>query len=255
MSTERMLEEKVVLVTGGTRGIGRAIVLEAAAAGARVAFCGRTAGAEMDAVAAELERLAGPGRVLARACDVTREEQVEALFDATLETFGRVDVSIHNAGINRDELLVYSSTEVFEEVLATNLTGAFLVSRRAVQEYLAAGEGGRILFTGSLSDKGATSQTAYSASKGGLRGLCRTIAKEYGHKGIYANMVVVGLVDTQLSANLPPQGRQLFLNGPLRRPGAPEEIAAAMLYLASPRASFINGEALYASGGLVEVNA
>jgi 3-oxoacyl-[acyl-carrier protein] reductase len=250
----RDLEGQVLLVSGGSRGIGRAIVCDAALRGARVAFSCRALGPESDATIEEAARGGGPDVVFGVTADVARETDVEAFFDTALERFGRIDAVVHNAAINRDALLVQSSADTFDEVLATNLTGAFLLARRAVQEFLAAGTDGRVVFIGSVSDRGGTSQTAYAASKGGLRGLARTVAKEYGHKSIRANVLVAGLVETTLTAQLPDRFRQLFLSGPLRRVGLASEVAAAALYLASPAARFINGETVYASGGIVEVN-
>jgi 3-oxoacyl-[acyl-carrier protein] reductase len=248
------LDGKVVLVTGGSRGIGRALVLGALARGASVAFCARSPGADMEAVRVDGERLAGHSRVLGMAADVASEVNVDAFFDAVLDRFGHVDVAINNASINRDALLVQAPVSAFDEVIATNLTGAFLVAVRAIREFLAQGGGGRIVSISSIADKGGPSQTAYAASKGGLRGLTRTIAKEYGRRGVYANLVVVGLVETRLSAHMPETFRRVLLDNPQRRAGTPDEVAATALFLASSRASFVNGETLYASGGLVEAN-
>jgi 3-oxoacyl-[acyl-carrier protein] reductase len=254
VTTSGTLHDKVVVVTGGSRGIGRAVVLAAAAAGARVAFCARKLGPETDEVITRVESLAGKHRALVVAADVARESDVEELFDAAVDRFDRVDVVVNNAGINRDALLVHTTTEAFDDVIATNLTGAFLVCRRAVQEFLAQGGGGRIVSVTSLSQHGATSQAAYAASKGGLLGLTRTIAKEYGHKSVVANLVIVGYVETELTQHLDEGLRRLLLEAtPLRRTGKPEEIAAAVLFLASARAGYINGEAVSATGGLAEV--
>ncbi|MCE7002123.1 SDR family oxidoreductase [Kibdelosporangium philippinense] len=254
MTADGTMHDKVVVVTGGSRGIGRAIVLAAAAAGARVAFCARKLGSATDEVITQVESLAGEDRALAVAADVASESDVEDLFDAVVNRFGRVDVVINNAGINRDALLVHTTTEAFDDVIATNLTGAFLVCRRAVHEFLAQGGGGRIVSISSLSQHGATSQAAYAASKGGLLGLTRTIAKEYGHKSVVANLVTVGYVETELTQHFDERMRRLLLEAtPLRRNGNPEEIAAAVLFLASARAGYINGEAVSATGGLAEV--
>jgi NAD(P)-dependent dehydrogenase (short-subunit alcohol dehydrogenase family) len=156
--------------------------------------------------------------------------------------------------VSRDQLLVHAEVAAFDEVVAVNLTGAFLLARRAVSEFLAEGDGGRLVFVGSFSDRGMTSQAAYAASKGALRGLALTLAKEYGHKGIFTNVVVPGMIDTAMTADLPDDVRALALQAPLRRAGRPEEVADVALYLASRRASFLNGEVLYASGGLTELN-
>lgn len=250
----RDLDGRVVVVTGGSRGIGRATVLGAVRRGAKVAFCCRTLGEDSRAVTAEAERIGGPGCVFAKAANVAREDDVEALFEATIDRFERVDVAVHSAGISRDQFLIQSSMDVFDDVLATNLTGAFLLARTAVREFLAAGSGGRVVFVGSIADRGATAQVGYAASKGGLRGLARTLAKEYGHKSIATNIVVAGWVKTELSAGLHEAAERLLLGAPLRRAGTADEIANAVLFLASPDTGFINGETLYASGGLTELN-
>ncbi len=251
---ERDLDGRVVVVTGGSRGIGRAIVLGAIRRGAKVAFCCRALGEDSRAVIAEAERIGGSGCVLAKSANVVREDDIESLFEAAIDRFGRVDIAVHSAGISRDQFLIQSSTEIFDDVLATNLTGAFLLARTAVREFLAAGEGGRIVFIGSIADRGATAQAGYAASKGGLRGLARTLAKEYGHKSIITNIVVAGWAKTELSSGLHEAAERLLLEAPLRRPGTVDEIANAALYLVSPEAGFINGETLYASGGLTELN-
>ena len=250
----RMLEGKIVVVTGGSRGIGRSIVLGAVAEGARVVFCARTLGTDSEAVVQEAEKLGGAGAAIAVTADVSREADVEAMFDLTIDRHERVDVLINNAGINRDALLVHHATDTFDEVIATNLTGAFLTSRRAISEFLSQGEGGRIVAIGSFSQNGATSQVAYAASKGGLIGLTRTIAKEYGHKKIAANVVAAGFVETALTERITEEGRKMLTDiCPLRRSGQADEIAKVAIHLASSRASFINGEVVHASGGLWEL--
>ena len=248
------LDGKVVVVTGGSRGIGRAIVLGAAERGARVVFCCRKIEDAARAVEAEGQSIAGKGQVLAVEADVTKEADIDRLFDRTLEAFDEVHVAINNAALSRDDLLVRLTAEAWDEVIATNLTAPFLVARRSIQEFLAQGGGGRIVSVGSLSQNGATSQSSYAASKGGLHGLTRTIAKEYGRKGVYANLVVAGYVKTQLSNQMPDFAKQFLVEAcPQRRPGQPSEVASAILYLASDRASFINGATIHATGGLVDV--
>lgn len=248
------LDEQVVIVTGGTRGIGRALVLEALDRGARVVFCGRTLGDASASLLAECEGAGAAERVRAVAADVASEAEVDALFDATLEAFGRVDAVVNNAGISRDTLLVHHETEDWDAVIATNLTGPFLTSRRAISEFLAQGDGGRIVSIGSLSQQGARSQASYAASKGALLGLTRTIAKEYGRKSVYANLVVAGYVETELSTRMPDFAKQWLIDhSSLRRKADPAEIARVALFLASPSASFINGEAIHATGGLIDI--
>jgi 3-oxoacyl-[acyl-carrier protein] reductase len=250
----RELDDKVVVVTGGSRGIGRAIVLGAAARGARVVFCAREIGEAALAVQAEAEQLGGAGCALAVRADIACEADVEALFDVALARFGRVDAAINNAAISRNYLLVSLPVEEWDEIVGVNLTGAFLVARRAVREFLASGRGGHIVSVGSLVQNGAPSNVSYSASKGGLVGLTRALAREYGPHGIYANLIVAGFVDTQLSSEMPEVTKQFILEScPQRRKASADEIAAVVLWLASARSAGVNGEALPVTGGLMQI--
>jgi len=249
------LKDEVLVVTGGSRGIGRATVLAAAARGARVAFCSRDEAGQAEVVEAAVA-LSASERVLAVRADVSREGDVERLFDAALSAFGEVDAVVSNAGFSREALLVSLTTREWDEVLATNLTGSFLVARRAVRAFVERGRGGRIVFMGSLQQNGAPrGAAAYATSKGGLGGLTRAIAWEYRTRGIRANQVVTGYVDTAMTSHLPETARRLFAERcPQRRLATPEEIASVLLFLASERSRGVNGETVYASGGMMEIS-
>lgn len=248
------LAGKVVLITGGSRGIGRELVLEVAARGARVAFCARSLGPEAQAVREEAGRRIGVENVLALRADVSRESDVGALFEATLGAFGGVDVVVNNAGITRDFLLVSFPLEAWDEVIATNLTGAFLVSRRAIQAFLAQGRSGKIISIGSIQQNGAPSTACYAASKGGLIGLTRSIAWEHDRHGIRAYLVVVGAVETEMIRDIPEAMKQAVRQAsPQKRAALTSEIASAVLFLASGRAGLANGAQIYVGGGLREV--
>jgi 3-oxoacyl-[acyl-carrier protein] reductase len=253
--TEEDLEGVVLVVTGGSRGIGRATVLAAAARGARVAFCSRHEADQAEVVAAAAN-LGRPGRVLSITADVSREADVDALFEAALRAYGAIDAVVSNAGSSREGLLVSLTAEDWDAVLATNLTGSFLVARRAVRTFLERGRGGRIVFMGSLQQNGAPrGAAAYATTKGGLAGLTRAIAWEYGARGIRANQVVTGYVDTALTRHLPESARRLFAERcPQRRLATPEEIASVLLFLASERSQGVSGETVYASGGMMEIS-
>lgn len=250
----RDLDGKVVVVTGGSRGIGRSIVLGAVARGARVAFCARSAGEAAQGVRAEAERIGGAGRVLAMAADVSRQGDVDAFVDATLDAYGTVDVLVNNAAVDKDALLLQMPVTEFAAVLAVNLTGPFLMARRILREFLRHETPGVIVGIGSIFDRGAPSQTAYATSKGGLRGLTAAIAEQYGASGIRANLVVSGFVETELSRHMPQNFRDAVLCNALSRAGGTDEVAAAALFLAGTAGGAVNGTTVYASGGIVDAN-
>jgi NAD(P)-dependent dehydrogenase (short-subunit alcohol dehydrogenase family) len=247
------LGRQVVIVTGGSRGIGRSCVLGAAALGARVVFCSRHDGAEQRAVEAEAAARGAPGAVVGVAADVTREDDVAGLFAAARRQFGPVTSVVCNAATSRESLLVTMETGSWDEVMATNLTGSFLMTRHAIRTFLEQRSGGQLVLTGTLSQNGVAGNGAYAASKGGLLGLTRVIARDYGRRGIRANMVVPGYVETTLSSTLSGLQRRSLVEGcPLRRPGTPDEIAAVAMFLLSDRAHGLNGRALFATGGMLE---
>jgi 3-oxoacyl-[acyl-carrier protein] reductase len=246
------LDGSVIIVSGGSRGIGRAIVLGAVRAGARVVFCSRTRGAEARSVEEEA-RAAGAGEAVAVQADVADAADVASLFNTTLARFGRIDAVVNNAAVSRANLLTLAPVTEWDEVIRTNLTGAFLVARQAIRCFLGSG-GGAIVSVGTLSQYGAPGNTGYAASKGGMAGLVRTISRQYATSGIRANLVVTGYVDTALSSELPDAAKRVLVGAcPLRRAGTPDEIAAAVLFLAGRRSGHLTGTALFASGGLLEV--
>lgn len=249
--SERDLEGRAVLVTGGSRGIGRAVVEGALSRGADVAFCSR-GGGEDEALAA---RVSGSSqKLVALRADVARETEVEGFFDRAREALGRVDAVVSNAGISREDLLVSCPAETWDAVVATNLTGAFLVARRAVRE-LVAGGGGSLVFMGSLQQHGAPRGAgAYAAAKGGITGLMEAIVWEHAKDGVRANQVAAGFVDTEMTRHLPDLARQRFVEAsPMKRLPATEEIASLILFLCSPRSAGINGQTLHAAGGIREM--
>ncbi|MET0556488.1 MAG: SDR family oxidoreductase [Vicinamibacteria bacterium] len=246
MTTEAAadLADRTVLVTGGSRGIGRAIVRGALARGARVAYCSRGDAAE--------EPAAGD-RVLAVRADVSREEDVHGFFAAAARAFGPPDAVVSNAGVSRQALLVHTEADALDALLSVNLTGAFLVARAALGAF--AEGGGAIVFVGSIQSEGSPrGASAYATSKGGLGGLVRSLARDQAARGVRANQVVTGFVETDLTHDLPDEARRRVLELlPLRRLPAVEEVADVALFLASPRSSGLNGATLHASGGLREM--
>ena len=245
-----LLDGKVALVTGGSRGIGRAIALLLGQEGADVAVCARNVEAAGE-VASEIE---GLGRkCLVRACDVADAEQAGALIAATIEELGQLDILVNNAGVTRDNLLMRMKEEDWDEVLAINLKGAFNCARAAVRPMLKA-RGGRIVnITSVVGLQGNAGQANYAASKAGLIGLTKSLARELASRGITANAVAPGLVpETGMTGELAAEVQQQMLSAvPLGRAGTPEDVAHAVAFLASEQAAYITGQVLAVDGGMV----
>jgi NAD(P)-dependent dehydrogenase (short-subunit alcohol dehydrogenase family) len=229
--------DRTVLVTGGNRGIGLAIARAFAATGDRVAVTHRGSGA--------------PEGMFGVECDVTSTAQVDAAFAAVEAELGPVQVLVANAGMTDDTLLLRMSEESFDRVLDANLTGAFRVAKRAAQGMLRA-RAGRIVFVSSVvALTGAPGQANYAASKAGLIGLARSIAREFGSRSITANVIAPGFIDTDMTAAMTETRRAEVLAGvPLQRYGTADEVAAAAMFLASEAAGYITGAVLPVDGGV-----
>ena len=247
------LDGRVLIVTGGTRGIGRATALAAVGRGARVICCARDimrGGAEVEAAAAAI----GGSRCLITAqADVSQEQDVVRLFNLARSQFGQVDIAINNAGTSAAELLVSHSLAEWDRVVATNVTGCLLVARELVRAARAARRPGVIVSIGSIAQEGTANNASYAATKGALLGMTQGLAREYGGDSIRANLVVAGYVDTELARGLNPRTRAFYLEyAPARRAGTVDEIAGLALFLASDRSRHVNGHALLATGGLMQ---
>jgi 3-oxoacyl-[acyl-carrier protein] reductase len=230
--------QRTVLVTGGSRGIGLACARSFAADGHRVA------------VTSSSTPVDEPG-LLAVTCDVTDPEQVEGALARVEEELGPVEVLVANAGITRDGLLVRMSDADFDDVLATNLTATWRLAKRVVPKMMRARWGRIVAMSSVAAYAGAGGQANYAASKAGLIGLVRSIASEYGGRGITANVVAPGPIDTDMFAATPDDARAaLEAQVPAGRIGTVDEVAAAVSFLASDRASFVNGVVLPVDGGL-----
>jgi 3-oxoacyl-[acyl-carrier protein] reductase len=240
------LTGKNALVTGSTRGIGRAIAQSLTEAGARVAIVGRDQ-ARADAVAAEV----GKG-AQGFACDVSDVAQVTALVEAVEKAFGGIDILVNNAGLTRDNILLRLKDDDWDAVLNANLRGAFASTRSAVRGMMKK-RWGRIIniasVVGIIGNKG---QSNYAASKAGLIGFTKSVAKEFASRGVLANVVAPGFIETDMTAAMTPEARTtLSQQIPLERLGTAEDIANVVTFLASDRAAYITGQVLVVDGGLV----
>jgi 3-oxoacyl-[acyl-carrier protein] reductase len=234
------LEGKTALVTGGSRGIGRAIAVELARAGADVTLTYRSGKDE----AAEAAEEAGCRAVEA---DVSDPEQAKALIDAA----GELDVLVNNAGITRDGLLARMSDEDWRVVLETNLNGTFHTCRAVVRGMMKRRAGSIVNVSSIVGLHGNPGQTNYSASKAGIIGFTKALARELGNRGVRANVVAPGYIDTRLTQVISDDMKELMLaNTPLGRFGRPEDVAGAVRFLSSDAAAFITGEVLLVDGGL-----
>jgi len=244
------LTGRAALVTGGSRGIGRAIVLRLARQGADVAFSYRGNAEAAASAVAEVEALGR--RALAIQADAKSAEGAEAMVKATLEAFGKIDILVNNAGITRDNLIMRMGGDEWNDVIDTNLSGAFYALKAVTRPMLKA-RGGRIINITSVSGQaGQMGQANYSAAKAGLIGLTKAAARELASRGITVNAVAPGFVLTELTQDLPDALKaQITERTPLGRFGTTEEIANAVAFLASDEAAYITGQVLAVDGGLV----
>jgi len=245
MATAIDLTGKTAFITGSTRGIGQGIARLLYRAGAKVAVVGRDPAAAQ-AVARELgERALGVG------CDIRRGPEVEAAIATAEQALGPVNILVNNAGITRDNLLLRMSEAEWDEVMEANLKGAFHATK-AVLKGMMKRRGGRIInVTSIIGLTGNKGQANYAASKAGLIGFTKSVAKEYGSRGILINAVAPGFIETGMTAALPEEARTAMLGGiVLGRFGTPEDVAGAVLFLASELAGYITGQVLVVDGGL-----
>ena len=240
---------KTAGVTGGSRGIGRAICLELAGQGANIVLC--YAGNESSAAetTAACEQLGV--KALALRCNVADAGEVKAMMDTALAEFGRIDILVNNAGITRDGLLMMMKEEDFDAVLDTNLKGAFLCMKAATRTMMKQRYGRIVNLSSVVGLRGNAGQVNYAASKAGVIGMTKSAAKELASRGITVNAVAPGFIDTDMTASLPENARTALLSSiPVGRLGAAEEVAKAVAFLASDDAAYVTGQVLAIDGGM-----
>ena len=240
---------KTAVVTGGSRGLGRAVCLELAAGGANVVLC--YAGNENAAneTAAACEALGA--KVLAVRCDVADSAQVKALMDEALKVFGRIDILVNNAGITRDGLLMMMKETDFDAVISTNLKGVFLCMKAVARQMIKQRYGRIVNLSSVVGLRGNAGQVNYAASKAGVIGMTKSLAKELASRGVTVNAVAPGCMETDMTAAMPEAAKTATLAAiPMGRMGAAEDVAKAVAFLASEEAGYITGQVVAVDGGM-----
>lgn len=245
-----LLDNKVAIVTGSSRGIGKAVAVELAKAGAKVVinYAGNLAAAQQ--VLATIQENGGQGIIVQ--ADVAQPDQVDQLMKKAMEAYGKVDILVNNAGITRDNLLLRMKEEDWDTVLNTNLKGIFLCTK-AVARIMMKQKSGRIInMTSVVGVMGNAGQSNYAAAKAGVIGFTKSMAKELASRGITVNAIAPGFITTDMTSVLTEQVKKdLAATIPLGRLGTPEDVAATVLFLASEQANYITGQTLHVDGGMV----
>lgn len=243
------MTEKVALITGGSRGIGRAIALQLSRDGYRVVVNYRQELAAAQQVIEEIRQFGGD--VFALQADVSIPEQAQALIDESVRTLGRLDVLVNNAGISQNQLLIRLSDQDWNRMMDTNLGSSFHCCRAALKPMMKQRFGRIINISSVVGMAGNVGQAHYAASKAGLIGLTRSIAREYGNRGITANVLAPGYIDTDMTREMSGENREKILEGiAVGRLGTPQDIAGVVSFLVSPGADYITGQVIRVDGGM-----
>lgn len=245
-----ILKNKVALITGGSRGIGKAIALAFAEQGANIAFTYRSAGAAAESVVKEIESKGC--KASGYQSDAKSFDDTQKVVDAVIQDFGKIDILVNNAGITKDTLLMRMTEQDWDDVIDTNLKGTFNFCKAASRQMISQREGKIVNISSIAGVIGNPGQTNYSASKAGIIGITKTLAKELASRNIQVNAVAPGFVDTDMTEKLTAQQKEALLNMiPMKRTAKPEEIANVVLFLASPASSYMTGQVLCVDGGIV----
>jgi len=243
------LEGKVALITGGARGIGKTIAEYYHREGAKIALCD----VDVDSARVTADELSGgDGSVRAYSMNVADEAQVAVTIGTVMKDFGAIDILVNNAGITRDKIVMRMKKEDWHAVIEVNLTGTFFVSKAVVRGMMKARSGRIINIASVVGVVGNPGQANYSASKAGIIGLTKTMAKEFALRNINVNAIAPGYIATEMTVHLSEDAKKAFLASvPLNRPGSPEDVAKTALFLASDDASYITGQVVCVDGGMV----
>jgi 3-oxoacyl-[acyl-carrier protein] reductase len=243
------LEGRSAVVSGASRGIGRAIALDLAKRGASVVVNYNSSAKGAEDVVAEIEK--GGGKAITVKANIGKSTEAQALIQAAIDNFGKIDILVNNAGITRDMLIMKMSENEWDSVMETNLKGTFNCSKAAVRPMMRARYGRIINITSISGQIGNAGQTNYSASKAGQIGFTKSLAREIASRNITVNAIAAGFVDTEIWENVSEEVMASFIDSiPLGRKGQPEEIAYAVSFLASEEANYITGQVLAVDGGL-----
>lgn len=240
---------KTAVVTGGSRGLGRAVCLELAAGGANVALCYAGHESAANETVAACEALGA--KAVAVRCNVADSSEVNALMDTAMQAFGRIDILVNNAGITRDGLLIMMKESDFDDVISTNLKGTFLCMKAVARQMMKQRYGRIVNLSSVVGLRGNAGQVNYAASKAGVIGMTKSLAKELASRGVTVNAVAPGFMETDMTAAMPEAAKTATLAAiPMGRMGAAEDVAKAVAFLAGEGAGYITGQVIAVDGGM-----